>query len=104
MRFSPVLPICREALGYPIGFATPDGLTRITERAEALGYFAVVPNEHLCTPRVLRDDTQRPPSFFEPLVTCASLAARTRCIRLLPGLIVLPRARAPHSRITRGAC
>ena len=59
MRFSPALPTCGEGLGHPIGFATPDGLTRITERAEALGYFAVVPNDHLCTPHVLRDDTQR---------------------------------------------
>jgi probable F420-dependent oxidoreductase len=90
MRFGAALPTGAEGLGYPLGFATPDGLARIAERAEALGFYAVMANDHLCTPRAIRDAAARPPSFFEPLLTLAYCAARTRRIRLMAGVIVLP--------------
>ena len=90
MKFSPALPTCAEGLGFPIGFATPERLVTIVERSEALGFYAVMANDHLVTPRSLRDDTQVPPSFYEPLMTFAFAAARTSRIRLMTGLIVLP--------------
>jgi probable F420-dependent oxidoreductase len=90
MKFGAALPTCAEGLGYPIGFATPEGLARIAERAETLGFWAVMANDHICTPRSIRDTFDRPPSFYEPLITFAYCAARTRQIRLMTGLVVLP--------------
>jgi alkanesulfonate monooxygenase SsuD/methylene tetrahydromethanopterin reductase-like flavin-dependent oxidoreductase (luciferase family) len=90
MKFGAALPTCADGLGYPIGFATPEGLARIAERAETLGFWAVMANDHICTPRSIRDTFDRPPSFYEPLVTFAYCAARTRQIRLLTGIVVLP--------------
>ncbi len=90
MKFGAAFPTCAEGLGYPIGFATPEGLARIAERAEALGFYAVMANDHICTPRSIRDAVDTPPSFYEPLVTFAYCASRTRQIRLMTGLVVLP--------------
>jgi probable F420-dependent oxidoreductase len=90
VKFSPALPTCAEGLGFPIGFATPDRLVNIVKRAEELGFYAVMANDHLVTPRSLRDDSQVPPSFYEPLMTFAYAAAQTSRIRLMTGLIVLP--------------
>jgi alkanesulfonate monooxygenase SsuD/methylene tetrahydromethanopterin reductase-like flavin-dependent oxidoreductase (luciferase family) len=50
MKFGAALPTCAEGLGYPIGFASPDVLAGIAERAEALGFYAVMANDHLSTP------------------------------------------------------
>ena len=61
MKFGAALPACAEGLGYPVGFASPDGLARIAEHAEALGFYAVMANDHLCTPRAIRDALERPP-------------------------------------------
>ena len=90
MKFGAAFPTCAEGLGYPIGFATPEGLARIAERAEALGFYAVMANDHICTPRSIRDAFDSPPSFYEPLITFAYCASRTRQIRLMTGLVVLP--------------
>jgi probable F420-dependent oxidoreductase len=90
MKFGAALPTCAEGLGYPVGFATPEGLATIAERAESLGFYAVMANDHLCTPRAIRDAAARPPSFYEPLVTFAYCAARTRRLRLMTGVVVLP--------------
>ncbi len=90
MKFGAALPTCAEGLGYPVGFATPEGLARIAARAEALGFYAVMANDHISTPRVIRDTGARPPRFYEPLITFAYCAARTRRIRLMTGVVVLP--------------
>jgi hypothetical protein len=50
MKFGAALPTCAEGAGYPIGFASPDALARIAQHAEALGFYAVMANDHLSTP------------------------------------------------------
>jgi probable F420-dependent oxidoreductase len=90
MKFGAALPTCAEGLGYPLGFASADGLARIAEHAEALGFYAVMANDHVCTPRSIRDRFAHPPNFYEPLITLASCAARTSRIRLMTGVVVLP--------------
>lgn len=90
MKFGAALPTCAEGAGYPIGFATPDVLARIAERAEALGFYAVMANDHLSTPNSIRAAFDQPPNFYEPLITLAWCAARTERIKLMTGALVLP--------------
>jgi probable F420-dependent oxidoreductase len=90
MKFGAPLPTCAEGLGYPIGFASPDVLARIAERAETFGFYAVMANDHVSTPRSIREAFNEPPSFYEPLTTLAYCAARTQRIKLMTGAVVLP--------------
>src|SRR5919202_617433 len=90
MKFGAALPTCAEGLGYPLGFASVDGLARISEHAQALGFYAVRANVHICTPRTIRDQWARMPRFYAPLTTLAYCAARTSRLRLMTGVVVLP--------------
>ena len=63
MKFGAALPTCAEGLGYPLDFTTPDTLASIAERAEALSFYAVMANDHLCTPRSIRDALPHPAAF-----------------------------------------
>jgi alkanesulfonate monooxygenase SsuD/methylene tetrahydromethanopterin reductase-like flavin-dependent oxidoreductase (luciferase family) len=47
-------------------------------------------NDHLLTPRFLRDTADGPPSFYEPLMALAHVAAATKRIRLGTAVIALP--------------
>ena len=89
MKFGAALPTCAEGAGYPIGFAPPDVLATIAERAEALGFHAVMANDHLSTPNSIRRTFDRPPNFYEPLTVLAYCAARTDRIKLMTGAVVL---------------
>ena len=91
MKFSVALPTCYEGLGYPIGLVR-DGATfvRLARTAEALGYDGLWGNDHLVTPRFLRGSPDGPPSFFEPLVVLAHVAAATERIRLGTAVLALP--------------
>lgn len=90
MRFGVGLPTCTEGMMYPVPFASPRDVVRIAQEAEALGYFAVMGNDHLTTQRYVRAEFPTPPNFYEPLVTYAALAPVTSTIRLMTGVIVLP--------------
>ena len=74
-----------------MGF-TADAATfvRLAKAAESLGYDAVWANDHLLTPRFLRDDPDGPPNFYEPLITLAHVAAVTTRIRLGTAVLALP--------------
>jgi len=68
---------------------------RLARAAESLGYDAVWANDHLLTPRFLRDDPEGPPHFYEPLITLAHVAAVTTRVRLGTAVLALP-LRDPH--------
>lgn len=91
MRFSVALPTSYEGLGYPIGMVR-DGQTfvRLARAAEALGYDGVWGNDHLTTPGSLRGAPGGPPSFYEPLIALAHVAAATERIRLGTSVLALP--------------
>ena len=63
---------------------------RLAKAAESLGYDAVWANDHLLTPRFLRGNADGPPSFYEPLITLAHVAAVTTRVRLGTAVLVLP--------------
>ncbi len=91
MKFSVALPTAYEGLGYPIGFARGRSIfTRLARAAESLGYDGLWANDHLSTPRFLRGAVEGPPSFFEPLITLAHVAAVTERIRLGTAVLALP--------------
>jgi probable F420-dependent oxidoreductase len=91
MKFSVALPNAYEGLGYPIGFARdPATFARLARIAESLGYDGVWANDHLSTPRFLRGSAERRPSFFEPLITLAHVAAVTERLRLGTAVLALP--------------
>lgn len=94
MRFGVGLPTCTEGMMYPVPFASPADVVRIAVEAEALGYYAVMGNDHMTTQRYVRDEYRDPPNFYEPLITYSVLAPQTSRIRLMTGVIVLP-MRAP---------
>src|SRR3989442_4573625 len=55
----------------------PAALARLARAAERFGYDGVWANDHLVTPRFLRGAAEGTPTFYEPLVTLAHVAAVT---------------------------
>jgi probable F420-dependent oxidoreductase len=90
MKFGIGFPTCREGTAYPVPYIGPEEFVEIAQRAEELGFYALWGNDHLTTPLAIRATQETPPNFYEPLITCASLATVTRRIRFMLGVIVLP--------------
>lgn len=90
MKFGVGLPTCTEGMMYPVPFATPDDLLRVTAESEELGYYAVMGNDHMTTQQYVRHSFPDPPNFYEPLITYAYCAASTSSIRFMTGVIVMP--------------
>jgi probable F420-dependent oxidoreductase len=90
MKFGVGFPTCREGTAYPVPYVRPEQFVEIAQRAEELGFYALWGNDHLTTPLPIRATQATPPNFYEPLITYASLAAVTRRIRFMLGVIVLP--------------
>ena len=90
MRFSVQLPTCTEGLVNPIPFARPADFVRLAQAAERLGYDAVWGNDHVTAAPYVRTKWSEPPSFYEVLITLATVGAHTRRIRLGTAVLVLP--------------
>jgi probable F420-dependent oxidoreductase len=90
MKFGIEVPTCTAGMMYPIPFATAQDLVRAAVEAEQLGYYDVAGNDHLSTQRYVREAWTQPPDYFEPLITLATIAAKTSVVRLTTGILVLP--------------
>ncbi len=90
MKFGVALPTGYEGLIYPPPFASPASIIRIAVEAERLGFASVMPNDHFTTQNYVRALVQQPPSYFDPFVSLAAVAAHTQRLRLMTGVIVLP--------------
>jgi len=90
MRFSVQLPTCTEGLVNPIPFARPEDFVRLAQAAERLGYDAVWGNDHITAAPYVRTKWSEPPSFYEVLMTLATVGAHTRRVRLGTAVLVLP--------------
>jgi probable F420-dependent oxidoreductase len=85
MQFSFRIPNA-DYLGFP---ATPEAILTATQRAEALGYDAVLLNDHLImkgAPEVVASWG----NVYEPLTTMAYLAGKTERIKLATSVLILP--------------
>lgn len=85
MRFS-FRPPNADYLGFP---ATPEGIVSTARRAEALGYDAVMVNDHIIV-KGSEDLVASWGNTFDPLVTLAYLAAETRTVKLGPSVLIAP--------------
>jgi probable F420-dependent oxidoreductase len=90
MKFGIEVPTCTAGMMYPIPFASAQDVVRVAVEAEQLGYYDVAGNDHLNTPRYVRKAWTLPPDYFEPLITLATIAARTSVVRVTTGILVLP--------------
>jgi probable F420-dependent oxidoreductase len=82
-----------EGMMYPVPFAQPDDLVRITKKAEELGYYSVWGNDHMTTQQYVREGFSAPPNFWEILITYAALSTVTETIRFGTGMLVTPMRR-----------
>lgn len=90
MRFSVQLPTCTEGLVNPVPFVRPADFVRLAQQAERLGYDGVWGNDHVTAAPYVRAKWSDPPSFYEVLVTLATVGAHTRRVHLGTAVIVLP--------------
>ena len=91
MKFSVGLPTGFEGVMLPIPFVAPEDFVRIGRAAERMGYDSVWGNDHVTTQRYVRTlFPDRPPAFYEVLVTLAVVGAATTRLRLGTALLVLP--------------
>lgn len=90
LRLGIGFPTCREGTAYPVPYARAEELIPLARRAEELGFYSLWANDHLTTPHAIRATQDAAPNFYEPIVTCAALAAATTRIKLLLGVVVLP--------------
>jgi len=90
MKFGVHLPNCSEALVYPVGFAGHDSMVKIAQEAESLGYDSVWANDHMTTQKYVKELSDEPPNYYEPLVTHAVLAEATEKIKLGTSVVALP--------------
>lgn len=90
MKFGVDIPTSLAGLVYPVPFASAQDVVRVAVEAEQLGYYDVGGNDHLSTPRYVREAWSQLPDYFEPLITLANIAARTSVVRLTTGILVLP--------------
>jgi probable F420-dependent oxidoreductase len=89
IRFGVSIPTGREGLMVPTGFASRETIIDAGKRAEELGYYSVWGNDHITTPSYIKDVRPKP-SFYEPLISLAGVAALTEKVRLATGVLVLP--------------
>lgn len=90
LRIGLGFPTCREGQTYRVPYVRPDELAALARRAEALGFYSLWGNDHLATPRLIRATLDRTPSFYEPLITFATLAGVTERLRFMLSVLVLP--------------
>jgi probable F420-dependent oxidoreductase len=76
---------------YPIPFASAEQMVEQSLLCERLGYHSVWGNDHITTQHYVKGlFPDRPPNFYEPLITLAAIAGATRTIGLGTALLVLP--------------
>jgi alkanesulfonate monooxygenase SsuD/methylene tetrahydromethanopterin reductase-like flavin-dependent oxidoreductase (luciferase family) len=89
IKFGVSLPTGREGLMVPTGFASRETIVYAGKDAEDLGYYSVWGNDHITTQDYIKQVTPKP-SFYEPLICMAAIAAVTEKVKLATGVLILP--------------
>jgi len=77
MKFSVCLSTGFEGVMYPIPFASAEQFVEQSLLCERLGYDSVWGNDHVTTQHYVKElFPDRPPNFYEPLITLAAIAGR----------------------------
>jgi len=90
MKFSVAIPTCKEGLSMPLPFADPEDAIRLSVEAERLGYHSVWGNDHITPPQYVREAYDRPPNWYEVLITLSFVGAATERIGLGTAVLVVP--------------
>lgn len=90
LRFGVHIPTCVEGMMYPIPFARPGDIAPVALLCERLGFDSVWGNDHMTTQRYVQREFAEPPSYYEPLVTFAWVAAHTTRLEVGTCILVLP--------------
>jgi alkanesulfonate monooxygenase SsuD/methylene tetrahydromethanopterin reductase-like flavin-dependent oxidoreductase (luciferase family) len=89
IKFGVSVPTGREGLMVPTGFASKRTIVDAAKYAEDLGYYSIWGNDHLTTQNYIQNVKPKP-SFYEPLISMAAIAAVTEKVKLGLGIFVLP--------------
>ena len=90
IQFGIGIPTGTEGLMYPIPFAKARDNIRLSQAAERFGFDSVWGNDHISTQHYVRQEFKRPPNYYAPLITLASIAENTRQIKVATALLVVP--------------
>jgi probable F420-dependent oxidoreductase len=90
MIFDVEIPTCREAVFVPEGFGGPMTVVETTVAAERLGYNAVWATDFLTPTPEYGLPADAKPAWYEPMISLAYCAARTRTIKLGTGVLLVP--------------
>jgi probable F420-dependent oxidoreductase len=90
LKFGIELPTATSGMMHPVPFQTVTDLSDLAVEAEQLGYYDAGGNDHVSTMQFVRQAWQKPPDYYEPLMTLSHIAARTSVLRLTTGVMVLP--------------
>jgi len=89
IKFGVSIPTGREGLMVPTGFASKETIVDAGKCAEDLGYYSIWGNDHITTQNYTMHVKPKP-SFYEPLISLAAIAAVTEKVKLATGVLVLP--------------
>ncbi len=90
MIFDIEIPTCREGVFVPVPFAGPEEIVETVVAAERLGYNAVWATDFVTATPDYGVPDKLPPNWYEPMVTLAFCAARTKTIKLGTGVLLAP--------------
>jgi probable F420-dependent oxidoreductase len=74
---------------YPVPYASPGEAVELALDAERLGFDSVWANDHVNTPKYVREGFGEPPRFYEPYSYLSFVAARTTRLRLATAITVM---------------
>ncbi len=90
MEFGIGIPTCREGVFYPMPFAGPQDIVKLTRLAERLGFFSAWGTDFINPVPPMGFPEGAKPNWYEIIVTLSYLAAATERIKLASGVALLP--------------
>src|SRR5690606_12546577 len=90
IRFGLGVPTGTEGMMYPVPYADIEQAVELSIAADRMGFDSVWGNAHVSTQRYVRDESDDPPRFYDPLSYLTYVAARTTRVKLGTAVLVLP--------------